>query len=128
MRRDLDLMRTLLLALEAADSSVNVLDLGLENADFPLLAHQAELLAEAGLLRAQLSYADGSATPVYVQLERLTWQGHEFLDLVREDGAWNEVKRVAQTRGVPLTFEVVHTLRLAAVRAALGAAESPPSR
>ena len=120
MQRNLDLMRHLLLAAEAAPGSVNLLDLDLDGAEFPLLAHQAELLVEAGLLKAQLSYTDGNATPVYVQIERLSWQGHEFLDLIRDDRAWDEVKGVALARGVPLSFEVVRTLRLAAVRTALG--------
>ena len=114
MQRNLDLMRHLLLAAEAAPGSVNLLDLDLDGAEFPLLAHQA------GLLKAQLSYTDGNATPVYVQIERLSWQGHEFLDLIRDDRAWDEVKGVAVARGVPLSFEVVRTLRLAAVRTALG--------
>lgn len=110
MRRDLDLLRTIMLRTEEAAPGTNLLELGLEEADFAELAHHAELLVEAGLLRAQISYMERSPVPVYVVVERLTWEGHEFLDLARDDERWERVlsRVTAGTGGT--SFEIVRDL------------------
>lgn len=110
MRRNLDLLRTIMLRTEETAPGTNLLELGIEEADFAELAHHAELLVEAGLLRAQISYMERSPVPVYVVVERLTWAGHEFLDLARDDERWERVlSRVAAGTGAT-SFEIVRDL------------------
>lgn len=110
MRRNLDLLRTIMLRTEEAAPGTNLLELSIEEADFAELAHHAELLVEAGLLRAQISYMERSPVPVYVVVERLTWAGHEFLDLARDDERWERVlSRVAAGTGAT-SFEIVRDL------------------
>ncbi|MGV8040493.1 MAG: DUF2513 domain-containing protein [Thermoanaerobaculaceae bacterium] len=110
MRRNLDLLRTIMLRTEETAPGTNLLELGIEEADFAELAHHAELLVEAGLLRAQISYMERSPVPVYVVVERLTWAGHEFLDLARDDERWERVlARVAAGTGAT-SFEIVRDL------------------
>ena len=119
MRRHFDLLRTILLRAEASDAGTNVLELGLEQ-EFAEVAHHVELLVEAGLLKAQISYLDRSPTPVYVVIERLTWAGHEFLDLARDDARWNQVlARVTATTGAT-SFEIVRSMLEEAQHRALG--------
>lgn len=110
MRRNLDLLRTIMLRTEDAAPGTNLLELGLEETDFAELAHHAELLVEAGLLKAQISYMERSPVPVYVVVERLTWAGHEFVDLARDNERWERVlARVAAGTGAT-SFEIVRDL------------------
>lgn len=110
MKRRLDLLRTVLLRVEEAAPGSNLLELGIEEADFAELAHHAELLVEAGLLQAQISYLERSPVPVYVAVERLTWAGHEFVDLARNEECWKQVlARVARGTGAT-SFEIVRAL------------------
>lgn len=110
MRRSLDLLRTIMLRTEDAAPGTNLLELGLEETDFAELAHHAELLVEAGLLKAQISYMERSPVPVYVVVERLTWAGHEFVDLARDNERWERVlARVAAGTGAT-SFEIVRDL------------------
>lgn len=119
MRRHFDLLRTILLRAEASEPGTNVLELGLEE-EFAEIAHHVELLVEAGLLRAQISYLDRSPTPVYVVIERLTWAGHEFLDLARDDARWDQVlARVTSTTGAT-SFEIVRSMLEESHHRALG--------
>lgn len=110
MRRNMELLRTILLRAEEAAPGTNLLELGIERADFAELAHHAELLVEAGLLQAQVSYMERSPIPVYVVVERLTWAGHEFADLARDDRRWQHVlARVASDTG-STSFEILQAL------------------
>lgn len=97
MRRDMDLVRDLLLRAEALppgrslwakDAAVDADDLA-RVAEHMLLLEEARL-ADTNLLRYQEHniVADGS-------IQRLTWEGHEFLAAVREDTVWARVKAKA---------------------------------
>ncbi|HPW55478.1 MAG: DUF2513 domain-containing protein [Thermoanaerobaculaceae bacterium] len=119
MRRDLELLRTIMLRTEAVSPGTNLLELGLEETDFAALSHHVELLVEAGLLKAQISYMERSPVPVYVVVERLTWEGHEFLDLARDDRRWRSVLSRVTTGTGGTSFEIVRDLLREAHVAAL---------
>lgn len=38
---------------------------------------------------------------------RLTWEGHEFLDKIREDTIWNKTKDTIVDKGLPFAFDIV---------------------
>lgn len=119
MERHFDLLRTILLRTEASAAGTNILEMGFDH-EFAEVAHHVELLVEAGLLKAQITYLDHSPVPVYVVVERLTWTGHEMLDLARDDGRWNQVlARVGATTGTT-SFEIVRSMLEQAHHRALG--------
>src|SRR5438477_7799557 len=110
MQRDMELIRTILLKVEADptfDGSVHQTDaaaLGItDHSDDEVLYHLV-LLIEAGLLDGKKVTA-GSFPPSTVAILRLTWQGHEFLDSVRDPDIWHKTKqRAATVTGVGLAF------------------------
>jgi hypothetical protein len=66
------------------------------------------LLGEAGLINAIVpkSRDDEQVIP-----NRLTWQGHEFLDASRDDKAWETVKSAMDKSG-GFVFEVAKQILL----------------
>ena len=40
----------------------------------------------------------------------LTWQGHEFLDKIRNDTLWQKVKATVQSKSLDLSFDVIKTV------------------
>ena len=92
MRRDSDLIRAILLAVEA-DRRCEVLHIpriegyGQEAIHFHVL-----LLTEKGLLRAALS---GQSLREPWLGVRLTWEGYDFLDHIRDPAVWRAVKKAA---------------------------------
>jgi hypothetical protein len=42
----------------------------------------------------------------------LTWDGHEFLDAIRNDTVWNKTKRVIADKGGSIPFDVLKDLAL----------------
>ncbi|MCC8990989.1 MAG: DUF2513 domain-containing protein, partial [Staphylococcus sp.] len=60
-------------------------------------------LNEAGILDARVDVANNNIN--YYQIGNITFYGHEFLDNIRDDETWNEVKRVAkQTSSMSVTL------------------------
>ncbi len=97
MRRDLDLVRHLLLKLEGEQSYKDAKE---SAADAALLTntkitkktvHEHYLwLFDAGFIEAQLIARAGGYSVVYPR--RLTWAGAEYLDCVRDSKIWRETK------------------------------------
>jgi hypothetical protein len=91
MRRDMDLIRQILLAI---DGRLGVLPprLAVAGHSEAKVEHHVGLMTEAGLL---LVLPDGVGW--------LTWKGHELLDSVRCDAVWQHAKgRLAKLGDVPL--------------------------
>ena len=99
MKRDPDLERQILLAIEAYDgeSRPGYADLSGLGATRLQINYQTRLLHEAGLVWAIdcETFDDRFAmTPV-----RLTMSGHEYLDSVRDEEVWRRTKQGAQAVG-----------------------------
>jgi hypothetical protein len=99
MKRDPDLERQILLAIEAYDgeSEPYYADLSGLPAARIQIDYQTRLLSEAGLI-----WAIDCATkdePFAMMPVRLTMAGHEYLDSIRDDEVWRRTKTAAQTIG-----------------------------
>lgn len=88
MRRDFDLIRLLLQQIEGVEN----VD-GLANyTDAQQLYHSC-LLIEAGLVHGDI-IPDQDGDPAGTRVSRLTWAGHEFLDMTRDPTIWSKVKGI----------------------------------
>ena len=94
MKRDMDLVRKILLAVEETDSFPDVPGYSSDE-----IARHIEIMTEYGLVDATIERAYGSSVPICV-VRGLTWEGHEFLDAARNEFSWNQAKkRVLETTG-----------------------------
>ena len=111
MKRDLNLMRQILLDLEKKGSYTNWLDVDIEQYSPEQMDYHLELLMEAGLIRTRS--ADRELPRWYPV--RLTWEAHEFLDAARDERRWQKVNDlIAQVGDVP--FETVRVALLGMVK------------
>lgn len=94
MKRDMDLTRDLLLFIEAnpkMDGSREFYfneteSMGFNEYSIDEISYHLALLVEAG-------FVDGAATSaVPCTIRRLTWEGHEFLDNIKNDDIWSKTK------------------------------------
>lgn len=82
MKRDMELIRKLLLTLE------NDQLIDLTKYDEAVVAYHKALLVESGLAYGVVSdVAEGLNAVIF----RLTWNGHEFLDAARDETGWRSV-------------------------------------
>jgi DNA-binding transcriptional ArsR family regulator len=102
MKRDMDLVRCILLEIEKESYIEHSFDLDIRDYPKEVVDYHLVILNEAGLIKVlDMSGEEG----VYLRPIRLTWQGHEFLETVRNDTQWGEVKKVMSKTG-GIAFEV----------------------
>jgi hypothetical protein len=119
MKRDMDLARNILLALEEHEHGYAPRTLVIEGYTDEQIGYHAHLLHEAGLIDASDDSTRGSPSPQAIPL-RLTWEGHEFLDAARSDTIWNQAKqKVAKTTGT-VSFQVLIALLIELGKQKLG--------
>ena len=126
MKRDLDLARQLLLDIEArgADCSVSVLHNGTvhehASTSFEIderVRYHLRLLIDGGFLK------EVDRTTAGVPCVRLTYDGHEFLELARHESLWREAKWLCQERTGGESLTVIRTFL---VRLAVGPRDYVP--
>jgi DNA-binding transcriptional ArsR family regulator len=107
MKRDMDLVREILLAVEAVDDhSLHELPV-IDGYDQQLVGSHIEIMQEAGLIDA-MDCRDLSGG--YWIPKKLTWEGHEFLDQIRPTERWSKTKAVIGKLG---DFSIATTKQVA---------------
>lgn len=92
MKRDMDLVREILLATEASETDPRAwVDIELEGRQKNEVSYHVQLLGEAGMLVVQDLQAIGP-NGYRFKPKRLTWDGHEFLDTIRDEEIWRKTK------------------------------------
>jgi hypothetical protein len=99
MKRDMDIVRNILLRAEAAHGSVSISD--------PVETYHVRVIIDAGLIKGRISEAITSDAPRHSYIHTLTWTGHEFLDAARDDTVWRKAKEKVLKPGVSFTFELL---------------------
>jgi hypothetical protein len=104
MKRDMDLIRDVLLKVESDPAMNGSQFMRYDTSYFPQhsqeeITYHIDLLFEAGLVKGSRSL-----NPVPA-ISTLTWQGHEFLDDIRDPGIWDKVKEQAKVLpGISVAF------------------------
>jgi hypothetical protein len=102
MKRDMDIIRLILLQLEGDEKAREKLKTYPEKE----VVHNAALLidekfVEGGVVRNHQN------EPMNVVMNHMTWAGHDFLDAARDETLWNKAKEKFVKPGASFTFELV---------------------
>jgi hypothetical protein len=121
MKRDMGLIREIMLHIEAEPYVDRYVEVTIDGRTAEKVGYHVKLMYQAGLVEADntegVDRADASGwKPVC-----LTREGHEFLDSSREPGAWEKTKPLRDKAG-GLAFDVLKTALIeVSKRAALAA-------
>jgi hypothetical protein len=99
MKRDMDIVRDLLLRSEATEGQVSVKD--------PLETYHVRIMLDAGLIEGRISEEITADAPRYSYINNLTWAGHDFLDAARNDTVWRTAKEKVLKPGASWTFDLL---------------------
>jgi hypothetical protein len=105
MTRDWDLIRQILFAVEIAQADERISDNDIDGCTPENFHHNAILLTEAGFVHAMI--LQNLETTL---IESLTWEGHEFLDSIRDDTTWDKIKTVAKEKSIALSFASIKAI------------------
>jgi hypothetical protein len=86
------------------------------------VAQHFQLLEDKELATVNL-FTHEAYGPLQGKLERLTWDGYDYLRLVESNTAWNYIKGTALSKGVALTFDLVKAFGTQYLRQQAGLSE-----
>ncbi|MEI2466785.1 DUF2513 domain-containing protein [Niallia taxi] len=119
MKRDMELIRELMFLIESQDESHKELTLP-SNINREIAVYHLNLMEQAGFTKNKIVYGDNSPMWIY---SSLTWNGHDFLDSIKNDSIWNKVKDGIKTKGLELgqlSFGVIKDLAKIELKKRLG--------
>ncbi len=116
MKRDIDLVRKILLAIEAHTQPGDWIELKIDGYSEEQVTYHVKLLAQADLIEANdLSSSSGFDWKV----KNLTWEGHEFLEASRDEGRWKKAKALLMEKAGSLSYEILKEVLLSMMKGAI---------
>lgn len=96
MKLNYDCVRKVLLEIEALEygESVASSDLNIDGFKQLEVSYTVAKLFEAGYINANPRQYQYESMPIFI-IETLTWEGHKFLDNIRDNNVFNTAKGVA---------------------------------
>ena len=119
MKRDMELVRKMLLVMEEQDSYRAKYPLKIEGYDQDVIFHHAWLMENAGLIFC-LNIPTTHEVPPQASPRCINWEGYEFLDAARDDAIWNAAMQKAKAVGAALPFTVLAQLLMQMAKEKLG--------
>ena len=117
MKRDFELIRTLLLKIEEEMRPGDWYEPIIENVDESMINYHIKMLRDKGYIDAKdLSSKDGISFVV----TGMTMEGHDYLDTVRNNTVWEKTKKKVIDKSLDLTFDVVKTVAGQIINQTLG--------
>ena len=118
MKRDIDLVRKILLAIEASERPLDSTLIRIGGYTHDNLTEHMRLMHEAGLIEGIAAYSIEHKLK-WVEL-RLTWSGHDFIDSARNEAVWSEALGTVRTQIGTVAFAVLKDVLMDVSRAVLG--------
>ena len=105
MKRDLDLVRAILLDVETRATPLELIDPEVDGYNELEVSYHVMLLEDAGLIRAM----DRTAIGIFRwSAGALTWRGHELAEYMKDDELWEAAKNdVGTATGGGLPFDAL---------------------
>lgn len=118
MKRDMELIRKILIYFEDKPDDKLVENLEIEGYDLTIIQHHLVMIFEAGFIAAEPERTNtGRVFKVYPF--RLTWEGHEFLAAARNDSIWMKTKKTILSKISDIPFSLLKELLISTIRTEL---------
>jgi DNA-binding transcriptional ArsR family regulator len=126
MKRDLDLIRLILLKIEDTDLTTTRLTCesfcdinGSELYTEAFISHHIELLLDSGYVKALRVDSMGRLYSDFI-IKRITSAGYDYLDSVRDESVWKTVKNRLSSVGSSVALDIIQSLGAAVIKEKLG--------
>lgn len=119
MKRDMDLIRLILLEIEEEYKSTAIYNLSVDGYDKETVAYHCKILHEAGFISDYKAiYANNRLCDFGIG--SLTWEGNNYLDKIRDASTWGKIKAFLTEKGAPILIETVTTAANTLIAKAIG--------
>lgn len=125
MKRDMDLVREIMLQIEASPTIDDWIDIKIDDRKPEEVLYHVILLEEAGLIKAEdLSTLGGKD----IRPTGLTWDGHQFVEAARDDTRWGKARDILNKAGawtIQFAIQVITEIAKDQARGLLGQHNNP---
>ena len=118
MKRDFDLIRKILLYVEEEQKDYVEVINNFEGCDNITLMHHCDLLLERNLLNGTVTRVNTGEG--HFVCKGLTWEGHDYLAMIKNDTTWNKIKKIVKEKGEYLTIEIISRIATNLIENKLG--------
>lgn len=99
MKRDMELVRTILLTLAAVPEGQHIPNpLVIDGHSEQAVGHHVSLMGQAGLLKVADITATDNVCSQALPLE-ITWKGHDFIETMQSQEVWERTKQAMKEAG-----------------------------
>lgn len=119
MERDMNLVREILLALEAHEHGHAPESLSIDGYSEDQIGFHVHLMGQAGLVRAIDAPTFGNPSPQALA-DSLTWEGYDFLERARNPTIWKRAMEKVAAAGAGVTIDIVKAVLLQVTRGSVG--------
>jgi Hypothetical protein (DUF2513) len=119
MKRDMELIRKMVLAIEDAPTGWAPDKLEVDGYTADQISYHAYLLVDAGLTDGPIVTNSDSTGGPEALIRHLTWAGHEFAEAARDESRWKKAMVVVKEKGGSVTLGVLTQLLTSLMKSAL---------
>ena len=117
MKRDMDLVRKILFAMEELPPFATQ-PIEIEGYDKQQVAYHCEMLCQKGYIKHYHGETcDNFDGVIAFWVQDLTWEGQDFLETIRQDTIWNNTKKAIKDKGLPMLTSTIGTIATAFITA-----------
>src|SRR4030067_2581416 len=118
MKRDMELIRKILIFFEEKPDDHLVKNLEIEGYDLNTIQHHLVMIFEAGFIAAEPERTN-TGRVIKVHPFRLTWEGHEFLSVAKQDSNWKKTKNNLLSKVSDVPFSLLKEILITTIRSEL---------
>jgi hypothetical protein len=108
MERNFNLVRQILLQVEATKPGTTIQKLTCEGFDKATIIEHVDIMIEADLLDGIISKTMAGSSGFLVR--KITWKGHDFIANAKNDTVWKKVMTEAKEKGSSVSLVVLNGL------------------
>ncbi len=106
MKRNMELLRTILFEIEELYVDTSIRELRIDGYTKVQIAYHCKLMYEAGLVSEyKPSYSDQGLLTFYVG--SLTWKGQDYLEQIRNPETWEKTMKVIKEKKLPKKLDTI---------------------
>jgi hypothetical protein len=104
MKRDMELIRKVLLAVQDGRHNLPIESYSDDEIKYHRALAIEKKLVDGRIMKDNSKFSD---VPAEVNVIKLTWAGHDFIDAITSDSDWQKVKDFLKDAGKQITLDTV---------------------
>lgn len=122
MRRNMDLVREILIEASKSDKEVRASDIAEKSSKYSLeeIIYNIRIMGEGNLINVYIDEREAGVVDAYIMY--ITWYGNEFLDSISSNEIWEKIKNNFSDKIINIPFDILTNLAKLYLKSKLGLA------